>query len=253
MKIIFLGTNGWYTTSTGNTPSILIDSKDHYIVLDAGNGIYKLDKYILEEKPISLFVSHFHIDHVSGFHTLPKFNFLQGIDIYIAEGRKKDFEILVNPPYTIGYLPNPKNIGNLRTEIRLHELPDGISNIPFSVEPVEQFHAYRDHGYRFMLEGKIIAYSGDCGLSDGNLKLARSADILIHESTTYDKPNNIWGHLDPVTVSKIAKEANVKKLILTHFDASIYETLEKRKMAEKKAREIFPNTIAATDDLIIEV
>ena len=25
MKIIFLGTNGWYTSPTGNTPCILID------------------------------------------------------------------------------------------------------------------------------------------------------------------------------------------------------------------------------------
>jgi len=70
MKIVFLGTNGWYTTPTGNTPCILIDSKDQYVVFDAGNGIYKLDKYITEDKPISLFITHFHLDHVSGLHTL---------------------------------------------------------------------------------------------------------------------------------------------------------------------------------------
>ncbi len=72
MKIIFLGTNGWYTTQTGNTPAVLIDSKNHYVVFDAGNGIYKLDQYITEPKPISLFISHFHIDHVSGLHSLGK-------------------------------------------------------------------------------------------------------------------------------------------------------------------------------------
>jgi ribonuclease BN (tRNA processing enzyme) len=36
MKIIFLGTNGWYDTKTGNTVSILIVTKEHNIVLDAG-------------------------------------------------------------------------------------------------------------------------------------------------------------------------------------------------------------------------
>src|SRR3990167_8847990 len=100
MKIIFLGTNGWYTTPTGNTPCILIDSKEGYTIFDAGNGIYKLDQYITEQKPIYLFISHFHLDHVSGLHSLNKFNFSQKINIYIPEGRKKDFETLVNPPYT---------------------------------------------------------------------------------------------------------------------------------------------------------
>jgi len=55
MKVIFLGTNGWYDTKTGNTPCVLIDTKTHYIILDAGDGIYKLDKYITTQKPIYLF------------------------------------------------------------------------------------------------------------------------------------------------------------------------------------------------------
>ena len=98
MKIYFLGTNGWYSSPTGDTPCILIDSKDQYVIFDAGNGIYKIDQYIKEDKPISLFLSHFHIDHISGLHTLAKFNFKQGIDVYFAKGRGKDFETFVNPP-----------------------------------------------------------------------------------------------------------------------------------------------------------
>src|SRR3712207_4230641 len=125
MKIILLGTNGWYPSPTGDTPCILIDSKDHYIVLDAGNGIYKIDKYITEDKPISLFISHFHLDHTSGVHILSKFEFKQGIDVYVGPGRAKDFETLVNPPFTIGYKPQPENIRNAPTEIRLHDLSEG--------------------------------------------------------------------------------------------------------------------------------
>lgn len=108
MKIVFLGTNGWYTNQTGNSPCILIDSREGYIILDAGNGIYKIDDYIKEKKPIFLFISHFHLDHVSGVHTFPKFEFKQGIDVYVGYGRKKDFETLVNPPFTIGFNPSPK-------------------------------------------------------------------------------------------------------------------------------------------------
>jgi ribonuclease BN (tRNA processing enzyme) len=110
MKIYFLGTNGWYTSPTGDTPCILIDSKDQYVVFDAGNAIYKIDKYIKEDKPVSLFLIHFHIDHISGLHMLVKFKFKRGIDIYFARGRKKDFNLFVNPPYTIGITNDKKNI-----------------------------------------------------------------------------------------------------------------------------------------------
>lgn len=243
MKIVFLGTNGWFTTPTGNTPSVFVDSQDHYVIFDAGNGLYKIDQYITEEKPISLFISHFHIDHVSGLHTLSKFKFSQGIDIYVAEGRKKDFQTLVNPPFTS---PKPP------VRIRVNELSEGKHQIPFEVEVIEQFHAYKDSGFRVTLEEKVIAYSGDCGISDSSIILAKDADLLIHEcSFKANHPPSNWGHVGPIEAATLAKGAGVKKLILNHFDASLYTTLNDRKEAEKEAQAIFPNTIAATDDLIV--
>lgn len=252
MKIIFLGTNGWYTSPTGNTACILIDSKKYYVVLDAGNGIYKLDSYIKEDKPIFLFVSHFHIDHVSGFHTLPKFKFKQGLDICVAYGRKKDFETLVSPPYTIGFKSQPQNVKNLSIKVRVHELSEENNDLPFPVSCIELFHAYKGHGYRFELDGKIIAYSGDTGICEKSTSLAKDADVLIHECSFETPPRqNRWGHVDPTMAAKLAKRSIVKQLILTHFDASIYTRLEKRDAAEKRARKIFPNTIAAKDDMVI--
>lgn len=253
MKIIFLGTNGWYTSPTGDTACILIDSKKYYVVLDAGNGIYKLDSYTKDNKPIFLFISHFHIDHVSGFHALGKFNFPKGLDICFAKGRRIDLDTLVHPPYTIGIQNKPENVNNLPFDIRLHELSEKNNPLPFPVSCMELFHAYRDHGYRFNLDGRIIAYSGDTGISENSIRLAKNADLLIHECS-YDKPkDDPWGHVDPIQAATLAKRANVKKLILTHFDASIYTSIENRKEAEKKAKRIFPNTITARDDMIVNL
>ncbi|MEK7333592.1 MAG: ribonuclease Z, partial [Nitrospirota bacterium] len=60
MKITFLGTNGWYDTATGNTICILVETERYDIILDAGNGLYKADRYISNKKPVYLFLSHFH-------------------------------------------------------------------------------------------------------------------------------------------------------------------------------------------------
>lgn len=254
MKVIFLGTNGWYTTPIGNTPCILIDSKERYVVFDAGNGIYKLDKYITKDKPISLFISHFHIDHVSGLHTLAKFKFPQGIDIYFGKGRLNDFNTLVHRPYTLGVKYEKENIGKLDTEVRLHELSDGEQSINFPVSAIELFHAYRNHGFRVTLENKIVAYSGDCGINAKSKELAKNVDLLIHECGN-SKPgqNADWGHTSPVEAATLAKEANAKMLTLTHFGVNFFPTLVERKEAENEAKKIFPNTISAIDDLILEI
>lgn len=254
MKLIFLGTNGWYSSRTGDTPSILLDTKDHYIVLDAGNGISKLDQYITEDKPISLFISHFHIDHVSGLHTLNKFEFKQGIDVYVGEGRKRDFETLVNIPFTVGYIPKPENIYNLKTEIRLHELSEKGENIPFKASAIPQHHAYGDHGYRFEIDGKIIAYTGDCGVSDGLNRLAKNADALITECNNKQTPeDDPWGHLDPYLAANVAKEAGVRQLILTHFGPIAYTSKQDREWAKSEARKIFADTEIAFDSSTFEL
>ncbi len=250
MKVIFLGTNGWYTTPTGNTACVLIDSKEGYIIFDAGNGFYKLDQYTKKDKPVSLFISHFHIDHTSGLHTLNKFNFSQGLDIYVGEGRANDFKTLVNPPFTIGIEKDLETGAHLNMDVRLHELTS--QNTPFPMQAIEQQHAFRDHGYRIVLEGKTIAYSGDCGITDASFKLAENADLLIHEcSYKADHSPDSWGHVGPLEAAKLAKDSRVKQLILTHFDASQYTSLDHRVEAEKAAQKIFPNTKAATDDLVI--
>lgn len=249
MKVIFLGTNGWYSSPTGDTACVLIDSQDHYVIFDAGNGFYKLDQYIKEDKPISLFISHFHLDHVSGLHTLPKFDFKQGIDVYVGEERTKDFQTLVNPPFTVGIENKPENIINLKTEVHLHELSEEEENIPFKASAIKQHHGYFDHGYRIELEGRTIAYTGDCGLTDSARKLAKDADLLISECANRDETHPEWGHMNPSQAATLAKESGVKQLLLTHFGPGDYLTLADRKWAEAEAKKIFPQTLAATDGM----
>jgi len=81
MKVVFLGTNGWYDSPTGNTISILIETAEQAILLDAGNGIFKADRYIGCDKPVSLIISHTHLDHIIGLHLLNKFKFKQGLNL----------------------------------------------------------------------------------------------------------------------------------------------------------------------------
>lgn len=247
MKITFLGTNGWYDTNTGNTICTLIETNGHFIILDAGNGFYKIDKHIKKEKPIYLFLSHFHLDHIIGLHILNKFKFQQGIRIYGRKGTKRILKEIINDPFTVPFekLPYP---------VEIYELPEKINTIPFLAKSKFLVHPSSCLGYRLELEGKIITYCPDTGVCENAIKLARNADLLIAECSLKSSQHyENWPHLNPEEAAEIAKEAKVKKLILTHFNANLYRTLKERKEAQKVARTIFKNTISAIDDMEIKI
>ena len=247
MKIIFLGTNGWYDTATGNTVCTLIETKKEYIILDAGNGLYKIDRYIKTEKPIYLFLSHFHFDHIIGLHALNKFSFSQGISVYGPPGTKDVLGAVINQPYTVP-------LAELPFKVELFELSEGEHNIPFSVKCRALLHSWQCFGYRIELEEKIVAYCPDTGACDNAVELAEEADLLIAEcSFKSGQYCQEWPHLNPEEAAKIAAKAGVKKLVLIHFDANIYQTLLEREEAQEKAREIFNNTFAAKDDDSMEI
>lgn len=250
MKAVFLGTNGWYSSVTGNTSCALLDAQNYYVVLDAGDGLYKLSNYVNSNKPIILFLSHLHLDHIIGLHILNKFSFNQGIVIYGYEGTEDGLKI-IDHPYTA-----PLN--QLSTRITVHDLKEGKHYLPFPVTCKLLLHADQCLGYRIELDKKVIAYCTDTGICKSIYDLSENADLLIAECSLKPKQNSgewgqKWPHLRPEDAASIAKEANVRRLILTHFEASNYSRKEDRKHAETIARKIFKETVAAFDDYKIEI
>lgn len=249
MKLRFLGTNGWYPTKTGNTICVAVETPKFVVIFDAGDGIHKLNQE--EERPVYLFLSHFHLDHTSGLHILNKFKFKKTLTIFGQPGTKKFLKKFINPPYTV-----PLN--ELKFRVRFQDLEKGRyfpPETPFPFECRFLLHSIPCFGYRIELDGKGITYCTDTGVCDNLIKLSRNADVLIAEcsipwASLVDKK---WPHLYPEEAASLAKKAGVKRLFLVHFDASFYPSLKDRKETEKRARKIFPQTLAAFDDMEVEI
>jgi ribonuclease BN (tRNA processing enzyme) len=238
MKIIFLGTNGWYDSQTGNTLSILMATKKYNIVLDAGNGFAKLDRVLSNSNPIFLFLSHFHLDHLIGLHTLFKFSFSQKLTLSGPKGTAKLLKALLKQPFTAP-------LEHLSYETEILEMPESEKRFPFRVKGMDLFHPPLSMGYRFHLERKIIAYCPDTGYCQNAVTLAKGAHLLISECSFLPGEHSPeWPHLNPQFAAKIAKEAGAARLALVHFDAAKYTTMDLRKEAEREAQKIFPNTFA---------
>ncbi len=247
MQVTFLGTNGWFDTPTGNTVSVLVRTREYDIIFDAGNGIYKTDRYINQEKPVYLFISHFHIDHIAGLHTLVKFRLKQGLKICCMPGGRTLLNTFVNEPFTIPLekLPYPAQV---------IEIDEGRHELPFTVECRPLVHTAPCYGYRVEIDGKVIAFCTDTGVCDNAVTLARDADLLITECGL--KPGDSspdWPHLNPEDAIGIAKRAHARRLALVHFGAEVYRTLEDRQAVQDRFEHSSPGLIAATDNLTVDV
>ena len=243
MEVTFLGTNGWYDSSAGNTICILIESDEYYIILDAGNGIHKLDRYYQKAKPVFLFLSHFHLDHIAGLHILAKFFFAKGLVIAGPRGTRAILKTIVNKPFTMPLKHLP-----YKTEVL--ELPEEKNVIPFEIKCLKMVNSSLTLGYRIHLENKSVAYIPDTGFCQNALRLAQNADLAITECAHLPGESSPqWPHLNPQDAATIAKDAGAKQLALVHFDAKRYPTLASRKVAQLCAKEIFPNTIVTHDEM----
>ena len=66
--------------------------------------------------------------------------------------------------------------------------------------------------------GKKVVYSGDTMATENIVKISKDADLLIHDSTFFtDSLEKDYRHATVDEVIKLADEAKVKQLILTHI------------------------------------
>jgi ribonuclease Z len=96
--------------------------------------------------------------------------------------------------------------------------------------------------------GLKVVYSGDTKPCDNILEISKNADLLIHDGTFLEEEEG-KAHADVKQAAKIAKEANVKQLILTHISRRYTDARE----LEEEAKKIFPNTRVAFDFMRIRL
>jgi ribonuclease Z len=245
MRLVFLGTGGYHPNERRHTASILLPELG--IVFDAGTSIFRLASR-LTTKEIDIFLTHPHLDHVQG---------LTYLIVPLVTGAITRCRVHATPQ-TIAAVKE-----HLFSEPLFPVLPS-FEFVPLAKEVIagngqakmthqKLIHPGGSLGYRLELPGKRIAYITDTTVDDSYTEFIRGVDLLIHECNFPDDLAE-WavktGHSNTTPVATLAREANVKRLYLTHIDPQMSSD---DPIGLETARAIFPETYLAEDLLEIDV
>lgn len=218
MELIIIG-SGTAALQPNRGPSgYVLKTGNQTCLLDGGTGtlLKCLEAGVSYKDVDKIFYTHLHPDHTvdlipflfSTRHT-PGFKRTRKLELYGPVGFRDFFNGLVGL-YGKGLVEGDYEIEV--TELAENEFSAGALNIRTKFMK----HSAGAIGYRFELDGKTFTYSGDTDFCEGIIELANQADVLLLECSFPDEMK-VRGHLTPTEAGKIAKKAEVDRLILTHL------------------------------------
>jgi ribonuclease BN (tRNA processing enzyme) len=244
-RLILLGTAGGPTPKPNRAaPSQVIVVGDACYVIDCGNGVAR--QLVLAKVRLgsirSVFLTHHHSDHNADYGNLLWLawasDLTQRVDTYgppplatmtrqflalndadirtrIADEGRPPFETLIAPH-----------------EVTQPGFVMEDENVKVTAEVVEHPPVTPAFAYRFDCADRSIVISGDTRPSPSVVQLARGADVLVHEVMHVPSIEALIGretnartlrehllasHTTTEQVGRLATEAGVKTLVLSHF------------------------------------
>jgi ribonuclease BN (tRNA processing enzyme) len=240
--LTLLGTQGGpgVTVERAGESNLLTVRGKRYLI-DAGIGVSR--RLAEAGAPLSsiseVFITHHHNDHTAGlFGLLTLYSNTKGIEV-------------IGPPRTVEFVNGAIALAKINWEIRaeqgglpvaqmvaMYKARDVTPGLVYQDADVKvtafenaHFHltgtpaaANRSYSYRFQTPHKVVVFTGDTGAQPTLAKFAEGADILVCEMVA---PSVLQGplagnyhmvheHLSPTEVGQLARDAHVKKVVLSH-------------------------------------
>lgn len=222
-----------YLKYGGDTTCVEIrTAADDIVIIDAGSGIRRLGKRLLEEKRLSFSIlfTHSHLDHLLGFPFFkPIYLDETHIDMYGCPFEQESIHHMVAMPMSPPYFP--VKYEDIQATIEYH----GIRGQPFAINalevaPILLSHPNRGMGFRFTEGGKSFVFLTDNELTfqheggllyDDYAQFCAGADLLVHDAeftqSEYERTRT-WGHSVYNDALRLGVQAGVKQFGLFHHN-----------------------------------
>ena len=246
----------------GHTPCVSLTAGRDLIVFDGGTGLRPLGEALMARPlvpPITIFFTHFHLDHVIGLPAFKPF-YRQGTRVTLvgdpkARAWRDAVKTLTRPPL---WPVSPFRTG---AAVRFKNLPGTgtmrIGRVVISWCPV--WHPQRCLSFRIETPTRtvVLATDREHGRQPWDrrfLEFCRGVDVLIHDAqyTPGEFPGRRgWGHSSWEQAASVARAVGARQLILTSHDPG--RTDSQIDAIVRRARTMFRNTRAAAEHLMVEV
>ena len=250
ISVTILGSGTCVPSLKRSSCSVLMETGGKKLLFDCGAGTMRR---LLETGTKIFDISFIFFSHLHPDHTGELISFLFATKYPDIERRQKPLTIVAGKGFA-GFYNRLKNACG-----EWIELKPGLLNIvemdnrakdfsdfgDFTVASIPVEHTDESVAYRInRSDGESVVYSGDTDFSDNLVTLAKNADLLICESALPDELK-VPGHLTPSLAGEIATQANVRKLVLTHF----YPECDQVDI-EKQCRKTWSGPLILAEDLM---
>ncbi len=242
MRVTILGTGAAAPDPDRGGSGIVLTVRGRHYLFDCGANATRsmIGSHIDPTQVGTVFLSHLHYDHIVDFpyflltswicdrktapvvvgpegtqnfvdHLFADGAFAKDIEARAQYPRRQNTEVLV--PDVRQCEPGPVFEDDLVKVTACH-----VEHIPREISPC--------FGLRMdTVDGESVSFSGDTAPCDRFIELSKDVDLMIHECTfpesaiAFRRKVNVgtWAHTSPGDLGEIAKKANAKRLVATHF------------------------------------
>ena len=252
MEATVVGTGTVVPRLSRRQSCVVVDTGEERLAFDLGSGSVRgmlhadLDPFATDR----IFFTHFHPDHT-----------VDAVPLLFAMNYGTD-EPRTRPLYVAGPEPFEEfwtKILNVWGEWMEGDYPLEVSELPHECNSPLHLHGCRvswapakhrpeSIAYRLESNGRTFVYTGDTEYSESVVELARGAHTMLIECSFPDD-NPVPGHLTPSSVARIASEANVGRVLLTH----VYPAADSLDLVAEVGKGYEGEVLVAEDGLTVSV
>jgi ribonuclease Z len=272
MRLIMTGTGTPHPCLERAGPSQFVEVGGDMLLFDCGEGtLRQLMRAGVPAQDVStFFLTHLHQDHMvdlGGFIFGTWFlsrrgsfgNKRQPLEVYGPAGAEPMLDALKE-----AYCEDLDDRARVGLPLqglfdqRVHSVQPGVvlERPEYRVSAAPADHGMVAYGFRIDYDGGSLVLSGDTTYAESIVELARGADVLVHESHMVDpRPTDpayapVWDniaaiHSTPEQAGRVAREASVHRLIVTHLKPDVDVAQTQRRCASE-----FEGEVIVAEDLM---
>jgi ribonuclease BN (tRNA processing enzyme) len=219
MQARLLGSGGWMPTDERETTCLYVRVGDHVLLVDAGSGLRRLltePELVEGVRRLSVVLTHFHIDHISGLpylhdlERIPEREILGPGAAVLETPTEQLLRRLLDPPF----FPSPGLPAAIR-ELALPRVRLGELDIGFRVQPR---HPHPTLGVRLADD---LAFCTDTAYDEESARFAQGVRVLCHEAFRAGETTDDPGHTASGEAARLAAAAGVERLVLVHVNPEL--------------------------------